>query len=491
MNFVFESTNNQINDKAPRYLTDFTKIMISQELATQWEECMTIFRNNIPQPQIDAWFAPITPLSYDGKRLELHVPSPYTCEHLETHFIHIIKPVIRRVFGDDTELFYTYNVIDGEKQSEVKVKTDNASPVAKSAPSNIHPLDFAAKSEDLPEVDSHLNPRYTFENYCGSTCNNLARSIGEAIANDPNCKTFNPLFIHGPSGVGKTHLMHAIGIGIKEKTPTARVLYVTARLFEGQYTVASRNGKHNEFIQFYQTIDCLIIDDIQDLMGNKEKTQNAFFHIFNHLRLNQKQIILSSDCAPSNMHGLPERLLTRFKWGMTVELERPDLELRMQVLQLRSEQEGINLPSDVMEYIAQNVTGSIREIEGIMVSLMAHATFLNEEITTDLARSIIDRTPSSARRQLNFEIIAQNVSGYYKIEPELLFTQTRKREVSDARQMVMYLAKKHINMPFTTIGARLSRTHATVLHGCKSIEERLTFEKQLQEDVTAIEQTFT
>lgn len=465
--------------------------MISTELASKWEECMTIFRDNIPQPQIEGWFNPITPLSFNGRRLELHVPSPYIYEHLETHFIHIMKPVIRRIFGNNVELFYSYNVIGNEKQSEVKVKTDGSSAAARPnhTSATVSPLDFGPKAEELPEIDSQLNPRYTFDNYCGSACNNLARSIGEAIANDPNCKTFNPLFIFGPSGVGKTHLMHAIGIGIKEHTPTTRVLYVTARLFESQYTVATRNGKHNEFIQFYQSIDCLIIDDIQDLMG-KEKTQNAFFHIFNHLHLNHKQIILSSDCAPADMHGLPDRLLTRFKWGMTVELERPDLDLRMQVLKLRSEQEGISLPADVMEFIAQNVTGSIREIEGIMVSVMAHATFLSQNISVGLVKNIINHTPASAHRQINFEMITQNVSGYYKIDPELLFTKTRKREVSDARQMVMYLAKKHINLPFTTIGARLSRTHATVLHGCKSIEERLAFEKQLQEDVAAIEQTF-
>lgn len=466
--------------------------MISSELAAKWEECMAIFRDNIPQPQIEAWFNPITPLSFDGKRLELHVPSPYICEHLDTHFIYIMKPVIRRVFGESVELFYIYNVIGGEKQSEVKVKTDGSSAAAKPVPGSaaVNPLDFGPRTEELPEIDSQLNPRYTFDNYCGSACNNLARSIGEAIAADPKCKTFNPLFIFGPSGVGKTHLMHAIGIGIKERTPQARVLYVTARLFESQYTVACQNGKHNEFIQFYQSMDCLIIDDIQDLMGKKEKTQNAFFHIFNQLHLNHKQIIMSSDCAPADLSGLPDRLLTRFKWGMTVELERPDLDLRMQVLKLRSEQEGISLPQDVMEFIAQNVTGSIREIEGVMVSVMAHATFLSQNISVSLVKDIINHTPTSARHQINFEIITQNVSGYYKITPELLFTKTRKREVSDARQMVMYLAKKHINLPLTTIGARLSRTHATVLHGCKSIEERLLFEKKLQEDVAAIEMTF-
>ncbi|MDE6826782.1 MAG: chromosomal replication initiator protein DnaA, partial [Paramuribaculum sp.] len=303
---------------------------------------------------------------------------------------------------------------------------------------------------------------------------------------DEHCKTFNPLFVFGPPGVGKTHLIQAIGIKIKEKRPQTRVLYLTARLFESQYTTAVRQGKINDFISFYQSIDVLIIDDIQDLIG-KQKTQNAFFHIFNHLIQNQKQLIMSSDCAPAQMEGMEGRLLSRFKWGATAQLERPDFELRMDVLTQRAAQDGLTIPTEVLGYIAENVTDSIRELEGIVVSLLAHATVLNREIDVDLARKVMANAVKISRKQINFEMIAQQVSAYYNITPDQLFTKTRKREVSDARQIVMYLAKKHANMSLIAIGTRLARTHATVLYGCNTIEQRLGLEKKLREEVDAIE----
>ena len=284
------------------------------------------------------------------------------------------------------------------------------------------------------------------------------------------------------------HLIQAIGIRIKERNPRARVLYVTARLFESQFTTAMKNNRINDFINFYQSIDTLILDDIQDLIG-KTSTQRTFFHIFNHLQLNQKQIILSSDTKPSLMEGMEQRMLDRFKWGMTAELEKPDYELRRNVLELKAKQEGLNLPDDVLDYIAGNVTESIRELEGIMVSLVAHATVLNMDINIDLARRVLSNAVKINLRQINFEIITQEVSSYYNIEPDQLFTKSRKREISDARQMVMFLAKKHTKMPLKAIGTRLDRTHATVLYACKNIEERLPLEKKLQEDVNAIEST--
>ena len=316
--------------------------------------------------------------------------------------------------------------------------------------------------------------------------NKIARSIGEAIADNPKCRTFNPLFVFGPTGVGKTHLIQAIGIRVKERNPRARVLYVTARLFESQFTAASQNKHINDFFAFYQSIDTLIIDDIQDLAG-KPKTQNTFFHIFNHLHQNQRQIILSSDCAPSQMEGMEARLLSRFKWGMSTQLDKPDLALRKDVLTQKAEQDGLSIPDEVLGYIAKNVTDSIRELEGVIVSLMAYATVLNQEITIDLARAVLANAVKINKRQVNFDAITQEVAAYYNIDPDVMFTKSRKREISDARQMVMYLAKKLAKMPLKAIGTRLSRTHATVLYACKNIEERLPIEKQLQEDVNKIE----
>lgn len=448
-----------------------------------WEKCLKIFQDNLPAEQFDAWFKPVTSMSYENNSLTVIVPSPFFVEQLEERYIKLIGSTLRRVYGDNIKLYYHYNQIGNEATTGVTVGSSNPSPAIANRNNNAaNPF----QQEYIEEIDSQLNPRYTFENYCGSMSNKIARSIGEAIATNPKCKTFNPLFIYGATGVGKTHLIQAIGIRIKETNPQSRVLYVTARLFESQYTAAVCRKKVNEFINFYQSIDVLIIDDIQDFIG-KPQTQNTFFHIFNHLHQNQKQLILTSDCCPAQMEGMEARLLSRFKWGMTAELSRPDFELRKEVLNQKAEQDGLSISQDVLEFIATNITDSIRELEGIIVSLMAHATVLNQEITIDLARVVLSNAVKVSRKQINFEIITQQVCSYYKIEPDQLFTKSRKREISDARQMVMYLAKKHAKMLLTAIGTRLSRTHATVLYACKNIEERLPIEKQLQEDVTAIE----
>lgn len=447
-----------------------------------WEECRKILRDNLSEEQFSAWFEPIVSLGFDeaAGKLTLAVPSPFFLEFIEANYLPILMPTLRRVYGEKVQLYYKHNQIATRPDTAITERGLTASPA-------IRQTNGLFQAPVTNELQSQLNPRNTFENYCSSSSNKIARAIGEAIANDPKLKTFNPLFVFGPTGVGKTHLIQAIGIKIKEHNPLARVLYVSSRLFESQFTVATRNGKINEFISFYQSIDTLIIDDIQDLI-DKDKTQNTFFFIFNHLHQNQKQIILSSDCAPTELKGMADRLISRFKWGMTVELEKPDLELRKMVLRLKSEQDGLDLPEDVMDFIAENVTSSVRELEGIVATLLAHATLLNREVTVDLARHVMNNVVRLQKQSsINFEMIAQGVASHFKVDVDLLFAKTRKREVSDARQMVMYMAKKHGKMSLTQIGAHLSRKYATVIHGCKNIEERLPYEKQLQDDVAAIE----
>ena len=357
--------------------------------------------------------------------------------------------------------------------------------VEKSMPKIVSPF----QKEDYGEIDSQLNPKYNFENYCGGMCNKLAVTIGEKIATDPSCRTFSPLFIFGATGVGKTHLIQAIGIKMKESQPRNRVLYVTARIFESQYTTAVRNNKVNDFINFYQSIDTLILDDIQELAG-KTATQNTFYHIFNHLHQNQKQLILSSDTRPVDMDGMVPRLISRFKWGMTVELNKPDFSLRRNVLTMKAEQDGLVISNEILDYIANNVTDSVRELEGVIVSLLGHAAMLNQDITLDLAKAVVANAVKISKTQLTFEIIAEKVCEHYNIDTDLIYAKSRKREISDARQVVMYLVKKHTQLSSTNIGLRLSRNHATVLHACKNIEERLSVDKQLQEDLETIENGF-
>lgn len=446
-----------------------------------WDKCCAILRDNIPAEQFSAWFEPLVSSGFEDNRLTLVVPSAYYKEHIESNYLKLLVPVLRRVYGENVQLFYKYPTVSNAPDASITERGLTDSPAVSRQGKGLFQTPVAAS------FDSQLNPRNTFENFCPSGSNRIARAIGEAIANDPKLKTFNPLFVFGPTGVGKTHLVQAIGIKIKEHNPMARVLYLSARLFESQFTVAARNGKVNEFINFYQSIDTLIIDDIQDLV-DKDKTQNTFFHIFNHLHLNQKQIILTSDCRPTQLKGMAERLISRFNWGMTVELEKPDLALRRLVLRQKSEQEGLSLPPDVIEYIAENVTNNVRELEGIVTSLLAHATVLDREVTVDLARLVMNNVIKFQKKSsINFEMIAQGVAAHYKIDSDLMFSKTRKREVSDARHMVMYMAKKYAKMSLTAIGAQLSRNYATVIHGCKNIEERLPYEKQLQQDVAAIE----
>lgn len=452
----------------------------------KWEECQRLFRDNLSPEQFDCWFKPASFLAYSDNTLRILVPSAYFKEQLEAIYLPLISKVLRRVYGPEVKLFYHYQVVSGQKDANVAESSAKQSAAVGNRANAANP--FISNGEN--EIDSQLNPRYNFENYCTGECNLLADTIGRSIAKHPNRQTYNPLFVFGPPGVGKTHLAQAIGIGIKETKPTARVLYVTARLFESQYTAANARGKINDFIAFYQGIDTLIIDDIQDFIG-KPGTQRTFFHIFNHLHLNSKQLIMTSDVRPSEMDNMEERLLSRFKWGMTCELLRPDYEMRKKVLSRKAEQEGIELPADVLEYIAENVTKSFRELEGIMVSLVAHSAMSNRPIDLELARKVIANSVKIRRHTVNFEMIADQVSAFYNISADELFTRSRKREINDARQVVMYMTKRHTQLSLSAIGARLSRNHATVLHAVNNIENRMATEPRLREEIAQLEQALS
>ena len=460
-------------------------------VAQQWNRCLDVIKANLQAEQYNAWFAPIVAVDYDpeSNRVTLKAPSQFFVEKLEGQYINILKLALKREFGENVKLFYKYNVVRNDDASAVEQQEDNSSVKLKQElkirkPRVVNPFE----REDTPEdIDPQLNPRYTFENYCSSMSNKLAVSVADAIATHPDVKTYNPFFIFGSTGVGKTHLLQAIGIKLKENNPRMRVLYVSSRVFESQYTTAVIQKKVNDFIKFYESIDVLLLDDIQEFAG-KEKTQNTFFHIFNFLHQHQRQLVMSSDCRPSDLDGMLPRLISRFKWGMTVELEKPDYELRRKFLALKAAQDGLNIAGDVLDFIASQVTDSVRELEGVMVALLAHATMLNQDITIELARSVIGNTVKVTQRQLTFELIAETVADYYNLPTDLIYGKSRKREISDARQLVMYLAKKEAQMSSPSIGAKLDRTHATVLHACTQIEQRMSIEKDFSrevQDVTA------
>jgi len=473
--------------------TPFTKsqfLTSMNNVAQQWNKCLDIIRDNLPTEQFDAWFAPIVAVDYTDNNVTLKAPSRFFIEQIEERYINLLSAALRRVFGNDVRLTYRFNVVGSDDDTAIEQMEDNSSlKIKRDLKIRQRRLANPFEHEDLPQdIDPQLNPRYTFENYCSSTSNKLAVSIGQAIALHPEVKTYNPLFVFGSTGVGKTHLLQAIGIKVKENYPLTRVLYVTARVFESQYTTAVKQNKINDFINFYQSIDLLLLDDIQEFAG-KTGTQNTFFHIFNHLHQHQRQLVMSSDCRPSEMDGMEQRLISRFKWGMTVELEKPDYALRREVLARRAAQDGLRIDDEVLDYIAAHVTDSIRELEGVMVSLLAHATVLNQDITVQLARTVIGNTVKDNKRELTFEIIAETVANYYNLDLQLLYGKSRKREISDARQLLMYLAKKETKLSSTVIGNKLERTHATVLHACTQIEQRMSVEKEFNSEVAAITQS--
>ena len=463
-------------------------------VAQQWNRCLAVIKANLPAEQYDVWFAPIDAVDYDqeNNRVMLKVPSKFFVEQIEGRYINLLSSALKMVFGENVQLRYKYNVVGHDDSSAIEQNKDKSSDKLKQElkiykPRVANPFE---RDDTLEDIDPQLNPRYTFGNYCSSMSNKLAVSIGQAIAEHPEVKTYNPLFVFGSTGVGKTHLLQAIGIRLKEQFPRMRVLYVTARIFESQFTTAIIQKKVNDFINFYQSIDVLLLDDIQFLAG-KDKTQNTFFHIFNHLHQHQRQLVMSSDCRPSDLDGMEPRLISRFKWGMTVELEKPDFDLRRKFLAMKAGQDGLNISDEVLDYIAANVTDSVRELEGVMVALLAHATVLDQDITIDLARSVIGNTVKVAPKQLTFESIAETVADYYNLPTDLIYGKSRKREISDARQLVMYLAKKEAQMSSTSIGAKLDRTHATVLHACIQIEQRMSIEKDFSREVQTITASLT
>ncbi|MCH5215925.1 MAG: chromosomal replication initiator protein DnaA [Muribaculaceae bacterium] len=452
-----------------------------------WGKCLGIIRDNIPEKQYDVWFSQIHSLGFEDGVIHLSVPSNFYIERLESTYSNLLRKTLEKVYGKDFRLIYHYDIIKDCPDSDVSIESQKDSVLLKNKTAKqITTLANPFSQPEVPDVDSRLNAGYTLENYCSSASNQLALSIGNAIATNPECKTFNPLLIFGSVGVGKTHLIQGIGIKIKEQDPSKRVLYTTARIFESQFTAASLKNNINDFINFYQSLDVLIIDDIQELSG-KEKTQNTFYHIFNHLHLKQKQIIMSSDCPPVNLDGFMPRLMNRFSWGVTAELFSPDYDLRKKVLLKNSAQNGISIPEDVIEYIASNVTDSIRELEGIILSLLTRATYLKLPLSVDLAKAVVSNVVKLSKKQFNFEYLTEVVSDYFNLDSDLIYGKSRKREINDPRQIIMYLAKKYTKLSSTAIGLKLSRNHATVLYGWKTIEERLEYDKQLVNDIAQIE----
>ncbi len=455
-----------------------------------WANCLKVIQDNIPDAAFKTWFLPIVPLSYENKVFTIQVPSQFFYEYLEDKFVDLLKTTLHREIGRDTILQYrilmenTTNTVVDYRGDAKAFPSDKI--IAKNVNTNKIPNPFQKVVAD--DFDSQLNSKYTFDNFFEGESNKLARTAGETITKNPGKTAFNPLFLHGTSGVGKTHLCHAIGTRIKELYPEKRVLYVSAHLFKIQYADAGRYNTTNDFINFYQGIDVLIIDDIHELAGI-EKTQNTLFHIFNHLHQNNKQLILTSDKAPSELQGVEERLLTRFRWGLTTKVDHPDKILRLRILQNKILHDGLSIPEDVVDYIAENVIDNARDLEGIIVSIMAHSLVYNKEIDLPLARRVIGQAIKKIEaKKITISAIEAVVCEFYNIKSELIHSASRKRQIVQARQVTMYLSKSYTEMSLAQIGSLIvKKNHATVLHACKMVKEQMEVDKTFREEIAEIE----
>ena len=463
-----------------------------------WNNCLSIIKDNVPSISFRTWFEPIVPLKLDNDILTIQVPSPFFYEYLEEQYIDILRKVIKKELGPDAKLEYNVimqnNSYSNNKPYTVKFPAKNSKEI-RNTPVSV-PMDNNENSIKNPfvipglkklDIDPRLNPENSFDNFIEGECNRLARSAGYAVSKNPGGTAFNPLLVYGDSGLGKTHLAQAIGIEVKALFPEKTVLYVNANKFQTQFVDAIRNNNKNDFLHFYQMIDVLIIDDVHEFAG-KEKTQDTFFHIFNHLHQSGKQLILTSDKPPVELQGMESRLLSRFKWGLSADLQAPDFETRMAILKKKTYNDGIELPEDVLEYISTHISDNIRELEGALISLLAQSTLNKKEITLDLTKEMIDKLIKSTKREISIDYIQKVVCNYYNIGLEQLQSKTRKREIVQARQVAMFFSKSLTKSSLATIGSQIGgKDHATVLHACKTVNNLIETDKRFRLQVDEIE----
>ncbi|HXK82151.1 MAG TPA: chromosomal replication initiator protein DnaA [Bacteroidales bacterium] len=462
-----------------------------------WSKCLQIIRDNVPKISFRTWFEPIVPIKLEESVLTLQVPSTFFYEFLEEQYLDLLRKTLQKVIGTNARLEYHVimdNSSENRKPYTVKIPANDKSKLV-NKPVQV-PLDMEAGAIKNPfvipgikklHVDPQLNPESNFKNFVEGECNRLARAAGYAVAENPGKTAFNPLFIYGASGLGKTHLSQAIGVEVKNRFPEKIVLYVNANKFVTQYMEATRNNNRNDFIHFYQMMDVLIVDDVH-YFAKKEGTQEIFFQIFNHLHQMGKQLVLTSDKPPVELNGMEQRLLSRFKWGLSAELQEPDFETRIKILKTKTYKDGIEIAEEVLEYIASHITSSVRELEGALISLLAQATLNRKDITIGLAKDMIDKLVKSTKREISIDYIQKVVCNYFNMPVELIGSKTRKREIVQARQIAMYFAKHMTKASLASIGSSIGgKDHATVLHACKTVNNLMDTDKHFKTDVEEIE----
>lgn len=457
-----------------------------------WNDCLALIRENVSEQQYKTWFEPIAFSSYneDDRTLLVQIPSRYIYEVLEQYYVELLSKVLYRCFGDHIALKYRVVVdkthgltLDEEGSEAVAIDAPEATTRGNKAPTA---LDAATPQDLNPQLDPHK----TFQRYIEGDSNKLPRTIGLSIAEHPGRTTFNPFFVYGPSGSGKTHLINAIGVRCKEIYPQKRVLYVSARLFQVQYTDAVRQNTVNDFIHFYQTIDVLIVDDVQEWAA-AAKTLDTFFHVFDHLFRSGKQIILAADRPPVDLVGVKDRLLTRFSCGMIAELQKPNVQLCIDILNAKCRRDGLRFPANVIQFISETANDSVRELEGVVNSLMAYSIVYNSNIDMRLAERVIKRAVKVDNRPLTVDDILEKVCAHFNVTQAAVMSRSRKREFVEARQLSMYFAQKYTKMPASRIGVLVgNRDHSTVIHSCNTVAQRLKVDKAFVEEVNGIEDSF-
>lgn len=466
---------------------------MTRDHASVWENCLQAIRKNVNQQSFKTWFEPIKPVRLDNNALTIQVPNKFFYEWLEEHYVNLLKTTIRRELGERGRLEYQIlmSQANGGSHPLPKANGNSKAPREGIAPGMIDTQaiknPFVIPGIKKIKVDPQLNPNYLFENYIEGDCNRLARSAGMAIAKKPGGTSFNPLVIFGDVGLGKTHLAHAIGNDVLQRFPGKAVLYVSSEKFTNQIIQSIKNNAVNDFVNFYQLIDVLIVDDIQ-FLANKQKTQEIFFHIFNQLHQNGKQIILTSDRPPKDLDGMEERLISRFKWGLSADLQAPDLETRIAILEAKMNQEGIEIPQDVTEFICYNIQNNIRELEGVLVSLVAQSSLNQQEVDMELAKRVIRNFVKQINKEITVDYIQKLVAEHFDLGVEKLQGKTRKRQVVIARQLSMYLAKNLTDKSLKAIGENFGgRDHSTVIYSCKTVQDLMETDAIFKDTVSELE----
>lgn len=455
-----------------------------------WDNSLLLIKDSVTEQQYNTWFKPIVFESYkpSTKTLLVQVPSPFVYEYLEQNFVDLLSKVLHRNFGEGIRL--TYRVVTDKEHKlsqDIEADPDDADLAKQARERAQQPAAQPVAPQQQEDIDTQLDPKLTFNNYMEGDSNKLPRSVGLSIAEHPNTTQFNPMFIYGPSGSGKTHLVNAIGLKAKQMYPQKRVLYVSARLFQTQYTDAVLHNASNDFINFYQSIDMLIVDDIQEWAG-KAKTLNTFFHIFNHLFRNGKRIILACDRPPVELKDMPDRLLTRFSCGLVCELEKPNIQLCVDILSNKIRRDGLKIPVDVISFIAQTCNGSVRDLQGAINGLLAYSIVYNSSIDIRLAERVIKRAVKVDDKPLTIDDIVETVCHHYNVTVTAVNSKSRKRDYVVARQVTMYLAQKYTKMPASRIGKLVgNRDHSTVIHSCSKVEERLKIDAGFNDELVSIE----